>query len=444
MRAARRLPRQHQRDLDVPRALRALRAALDADNAIERAAAGVIALAAQPPVPHAFDGLEFVEVASVTRIAGGIAANVIPDRVDCHVNFRYAPGRSAAEAEARLARAVRRPRRAADRLQRAVRAGRDGPRVDALVAAGDLVRAPKQAWTPVAEFGLARHPGRQLRPGRPRAGAPARRVASRSPRWPAPTRCWSGSRHEARPRADRPGDLPVRAPDRGQARAARRGRGPDRLRHRRAARGDAGLHPRGARRGAGPALHLSVEPTGCRSCAPRSPAGPRGASARRSTPTPQVLPTLGSKEAIFHLAQVLGGGRVAIPAPAYPVYERGALFAGKQALELPLREDAASCPTSTPSPPATWRDVASCGSTTRTTRPRRPRRSSSTSAPPRSRASTTSSGERRGLLGDLLRRRAAGLGAGAADLSGVLVFNTLSKRSSMPGYRSASSPATRS
>ena len=56
-------------------------------------------------------------------------------------------------------------------------------------------------------------------------------------------------------------------------------------------------------------------------------------------PDTQVLPTLGSKEAIFHLAQVLGGGQVAIPAPAYPVYERGALFAGKRVLELPLRED---------------------------------------------------------------------------------------------------------
>src|SRR5829696_5526131 len=50
-----------------------------ADNAIEHAATGVLALASQPPVPRAFEGLEFVEVASVTRIAGGIAGNVIPD-----------------------------------------------------------------------------------------------------------------------------------------------------------------------------------------------------------------------------------------------------------------------------------------------------------------------------------------------------------------------------
>ena len=48
-------------------------------------------------------------------------------------------------------------------------------------------------------------------------------------------------------------------------------------------------------------------------------------------PDTQVLPTLGSKEAIFHMAQVLGGDLVAVPAPAYPVYERGAVFAGTPA-----------------------------------------------------------------------------------------------------------------
>jgi succinyl-diaminopimelate desuccinylase len=74
-----------------------------ADNAIERAAAGITALAAHEPVPHSYAGLVFREVAPVTRIAGGIAGNVIPDRVDCHVNFRYAPGRTPQEAEARLA-----------------------------------------------------------------------------------------------------------------------------------------------------------------------------------------------------------------------------------------------------------------------------------------------------------------------------------------------------
>jgi succinyl-diaminopimelate desuccinylase len=138
-----------------------------ADNAIERAAAGVLALASHPPLPLSFDGLEFVEVASVTQIAGGIAANVIPDTVECHVNFRYAPGRSAESAEARLAELC--AGHGDLRVDSNAPSGpvATGPRVDALVAAGDLVRAPKQAWTPVAEFGLGGLPAVNFGPGDP-------------------------------------------------------------------------------------------------------------------------------------------------------------------------------------------------------------------------------------------------------------------------------------
>ena len=67
---------------------------------------------------------------------------------------------------------------------------------------------------------------------------------------------------------------------------------------------------------------------------------------------------MGSKEAIFHLAQVLGGGRVAVPAPAYPVYERGAVFAGKTVLELPLREERGFLPDLDAVGADAWRDVA--------------------------------------------------------------------------------------
>jgi succinyldiaminopimelate transaminase len=55
----------------------------------------------------------------------------------------------------------------------------------------------------------------------------------------------------------------------------------------------------------------------------------------------EIIPTLGSKEAIFSLAQAVVGDRrlVAIPDPAYPVYERGALFAGAEVVTLPLLEE---------------------------------------------------------------------------------------------------------
>jgi succinyldiaminopimelate transaminase len=55
-------------------------------------------------------------------------------------------------------------------------------------------------------------------------------------------------------------------------------------------------------------------------------------------PDSEVVPTMGAKEAVFHLAQVVAGrgDRVAIPAPAYPVYSRGALFAGTEVVDVPL------------------------------------------------------------------------------------------------------------
>ena len=138
-----------------------------ADNAIERAAAGVRALAAQPPAPHAFHGLEFVEVATVTRIAGGIARNVIPDRTECHVNFRYAPGRAPEEAEARLAELC--AGHGELRIDANAPSGpvARGELVDGLVRSGDLRVEPKQAWTPVAEFAQAGLDAVNFGPGEP-------------------------------------------------------------------------------------------------------------------------------------------------------------------------------------------------------------------------------------------------------------------------------------
>ena len=126
-----------------------------ADNAIERAAAGVSALSAHEPVPHDFDGLRFVEVASVTTIHGGIAANVIPDRVECSLNFRYAPGRDARAAEVRLRELTGGHGELviSSNAPSAPVATRNA-RVGSLVAHGDLTVAPKQAWTPVAEFAV--------------------------------------------------------------------------------------------------------------------------------------------------------------------------------------------------------------------------------------------------------------------------------------------------
>ena len=139
-----------------------------ADNAIERAAAGITALAAHGPLDVEFEGLVFREVASVTRIAGGIAGNVIPDRVECLVNFRSAPGRSPEEAEARLAELCAghgELRVTSNSPSGAVPHG--NALLDRLVALGDLPVEPKQAWTPVAEFAQAGYDAVNLGPGSP-------------------------------------------------------------------------------------------------------------------------------------------------------------------------------------------------------------------------------------------------------------------------------------
>jgi succinyldiaminopimelate transaminase len=66
-------------------------------------------------------------------------------------------------------------------------------------------------------------------------------------------------------------------------------------------------------------------------------------------PDRHVIPTLGSKEAIFSLAQVVldvRGGRdtVVTTEPGYPVPARGAAFAGARVVELPLLERSAFLP----------------------------------------------------------------------------------------------------
>ena len=71
-------------------------------------------------------------------------------------------------------------------------------------------------------------------------------------------------------------------------------------------------------------------------------------------PDRQVIPTLGSKEAIFSFAQVVldlpaGRDTVVVTEPGYPVPGRGAEFAGARVVGAAAARGAtASCPTSTP------------------------------------------------------------------------------------------------
>ena len=124
-----------------------------AENAIEKALDGLRAYATIEPRPVEIGGLTFTEVASITRIEGGIATNVIPDRVEANVNFRYAPDRSPASADAYLRSLLPEGatyEHAGDSPP--ARVVTDSALVQRLRASGDLALEPKQAWTNVADF----------------------------------------------------------------------------------------------------------------------------------------------------------------------------------------------------------------------------------------------------------------------------------------------------
>jgi succinyl-diaminopimelate desuccinylase len=120
-------------------------------NAIDLAVEGLGPVASYAPLEVEVGGLTFVEVLSATRIAGGIADNVIPDRVEVGLNYRYAPNRTRAEAETRLREIVGTEVEITSNSPPA-RVAADSPLVQRLRRAGSLALEPKQAWTPVAEF----------------------------------------------------------------------------------------------------------------------------------------------------------------------------------------------------------------------------------------------------------------------------------------------------
>ncbi|MBI5105094.1 MAG: succinyl-diaminopimelate desuccinylase, partial [Solirubrobacterales bacterium] len=140
-----------------------------ADNAIHRAGRGLAAIGELEPVEHEFSGLTFREVVSVVTVHGGIARNVVPDTCVAEVNMRYAPGTGAAEAEARLHELCDPFGELVVDANAPSGAVPDGnPLVDRLVEQGGLTVAPKQAWTPVAEFALAGVDAVNFGPGDPR------------------------------------------------------------------------------------------------------------------------------------------------------------------------------------------------------------------------------------------------------------------------------------
>ncbi len=153
-------------------------------------------------------------------------------------------------------------------------------------------------------------------------------------------------------------------------------------------------------------------------------------------PGAEVVPTLGSKEAIFSFAQIALGEKrgVAIPEPAYPVYERGAMFAGGKVVTVPLHEASGWLPDLDAF--SAWDEVALfwvCY----------PNNPTGAVAPLSFYEELAGRAREHGFLvcsdeaySELWFAEPPASALQVADRSNVVVFNTLSKRSSMTGYRS--------
>ncbi|HZU18212.1 MAG TPA: aminotransferase class I/II-fold pyridoxal phosphate-dependent enzyme [Candidatus Dormibacteraeota bacterium] len=158
-------------------------------------------------------------------------------------------------------------------------------------------------------------------------------------------------------------------------------------------------------------------------------------------PATEVVPTLGSKEAIFSLHFVavdLGGGRdlVVVTDPGYPIPERAARLAGAEVLRLPLREANGFLPDLEEIPAATWDRVAILWVNY-------PNNPTAAVAPLDFYRRLAAHAARHGYLlasdeaySEIYFGAPPASALQVSDRSQVAVFNSQSKRSSMTGYRS--------
>ncbi len=136
------------------------------ENAIHKAGELLCRLQGRQPTPVRVAGLTFRETMSATLIHGGKARNVVPDRVELNVNYRFAPGRSLGSAEDRLLAFLGRGVRV-EVVDRAPAGPVElaEPLVRHFLELSGAVVAPKEAWTDVARLAAHGIPAVNYGPG---------------------------------------------------------------------------------------------------------------------------------------------------------------------------------------------------------------------------------------------------------------------------------------
>lgn len=121
-------------------------------NAVHRAAPLLTRLASAEPVDVQFHGLPFREVSAITIVSQTGTRNVVPDRFEMNLNYRFAPGKTLEQAEQDVYDLVAGEARVEfTDLSPSGHVCLDNPLANGLVRrTGDPL--PKQAWTDVARF----------------------------------------------------------------------------------------------------------------------------------------------------------------------------------------------------------------------------------------------------------------------------------------------------
>lgn len=113
------------------------------------------------------DGLVYRESLNAVLISGGIATNVIPDAATITVNYRFAPSKSVAQAEAHLRDIFAGFDLTVTDSAAGARPGLDRPEAIRFVEATGTTAKPKYGWTDVARFSELGVPAVNYGPGDP-------------------------------------------------------------------------------------------------------------------------------------------------------------------------------------------------------------------------------------------------------------------------------------
>ncbi|RXZ67837.1 succinyl-diaminopimelate desuccinylase [Agromyces albus] len=137
------------------------------ENAIHKLVPALDRLAAYEAETIDVDGLAYREGLNAVGITGGIAGNVIPDEAMLHVNYRFAPNRTVAEAIDLIKEMFPEYELTVVDEAEGARPGLDAPLAQQFVRAVGGEAKPKYGWTDVARFSALGIPAVNYGPGDP-------------------------------------------------------------------------------------------------------------------------------------------------------------------------------------------------------------------------------------------------------------------------------------